>query len=55
MVEDVVALPEHVPAATYSLDVAILSEDGSSAHVDLAIEGRRADRWYPVSKLTIHN
>ena len=54
-VEDIVALPEHVPAATYSLDVAILTQDGSSAHVDLAIEGRRVDRWYPVSKLTIRN
>jgi len=37
------------------LDVAILTQDGSSAHVDLAIEGRRADRWYLVSKLTIRN
>jgi len=37
------------------LDVAILTQDGSSAHVDLAIQGRRADRWYPVSKLTIRN
>ena len=54
-VEDIVALPPQVPAATYSLDVAILTQDGSSAHVDLAIEGRRADRWYPVSKLTIRN
>ena len=54
-VEDIVALPEHVPAATYSLDVAILTQDGSSAHVDLAIEGKRADRWYPVSKVTIRN
>jgi hypothetical protein len=54
-VEDIVTVPDHVPAATYSLDVAILTQDGSSAHVDLAIEGKRADRWYPVSKLTIRN
>ena len=54
-VDDIVALPEQVPAATYSLDVAILTRDGSSAQVDLAIEGRRADRWYPVSKITIRN
>jgi len=52
-VEDQVAVSEQVPPATYSLDVAILTEDGSSAHVELAIEGERADRWYPVSTITI--
>jgi len=48
-----VAVSEQVPPATYSLDVAILTEDGSSAHVELAIEGKRADWWYPVSTITI--
>jgi Domain of unknown function (DUF4832)/Beta-galactosidase len=54
-VEDLVAIPDNVPAATYSLDVAILSQDGRSAHVDLAIAGKRRDRWYPVSTLAIRN
>jgi hypothetical protein len=54
-VQDIVTVPAQVPAAIYSLDVAILSEDGRSAHVDLAIAGKRPDRWYPVSKLTIRN
>jgi len=54
-VESIVAVSHQVPAATYSLDVAILTQDGSSAHVELAISGKRADRWYPVSKLTIRN
>jgi hypothetical protein len=52
-VTDIMTVPEQVPAATYSMDVAILTQDGSSAHVDLAIEGKRADRWYPVSTITI--
>ena len=52
-VEDIVTVPGDVPAGIYSLDVAILSKKSGSAHVDLAIEGRRTDRWYPVSKLTI--
>jgi len=52
-VQDTVAVPTKVPTAIYSLDVAILSKDRRSAHVDLAIEGKRPDRWYPVSKLTI--
>jgi len=53
VVEDVETVPEQVPAGTYSLDVAILTEDCRSAHVDLAIEGKRADRWYPISSVTI--
>jgi len=54
-VQDSVAVPDHVPATIYSLDVAILTQNGSSAHIDLAIEGKRPDSWYPVSKLTIRN
>jgi len=54
-VEDSVKVPDKVPPATYSLDVAILTTDHSSAHVDLAIKGKRPDRWYPASRLTIRN
>jgi len=54
-VHDIVRVPGQVPAAVYSLDVAILTTDHSAAHVDLAIEGKRTDRWYSVSKLTIRN
>ena len=51
-VEDVLEIPEDVPAATYSFDVAILSVDGKTAHVELAIAGKRPDKWYPV--LQVH-
>ena len=51
--EDRVVVPETIPAGSYTLDVAILSEDGRSAFVELAIEGKRADRWYAVSRLEI--
>jgi hypothetical protein len=54
-VNDIVVVPDQVPGAIYSLDVAILTRDGSSAHVDLAIGGKRTDRWYPVSTLAIRN
>jgi len=53
--EDVVVVPAGVPEATYNLDVAILSEDGKTAHVELAIEGKRPDKWYPISKVNIIN
>jgi hypothetical protein len=53
-VEDVVAIPQEVPAGIYDLDVAILSEDGRAAVVRLGIAGGREDRWYPVSKVIVH-
>ncbi len=53
LVADTVVVPGTVPPGSYALDVAILSEDGRSAHVDLAIEGKRPDRWYPVSYIAI--
>jgi hypothetical protein len=52
-VEDASDIPEHLPAGVYQVDVAVLDEHGRSALVDLAIAGRRADRWYPISRVTI--
>jgi len=52
-VEDVELVPEHIPGGTYSLDVAILDQHGNSPNVDLAIEGKRDDRWYEVSTVTV--
>lgn len=53
VVTDTMQVPGTVSPGLYSLDVAILSEDGRLAYVDLAIEGKRDDRWYPVSQVTI--
>jgi hypothetical protein len=52
-VEDVVSLPEDVPDGSYVLDVAILDQGGHAPFVDLAIEGKRQDRWYPISTVMI--
>lgn len=52
-VQDVVPLPNDVAIGTHALDVAILTEDATQAHVLLAIEGALADRWYPVSEVLI--
>jgi len=54
-VDEVVTIPSGVPAGTYALDVAILTEDATAAHVELAIAGKRPDKWYPVSEVTIRN
>jgi hypothetical protein len=52
-VDDVVVVPAGVPPADYALDVAVLTEDGASAHVRLAISGARTDLWYPLSTVTV--
>jgi hypothetical protein len=52
-VEEVVEVPAHIPAGTYHLDVAILSEDGETAHLELGIAGKRVDKWYPISNVMI--
>ncbi len=54
-VKDIVAIPGGVPAATYSLDVAILTEDAAAAHVEIAISGKRLDKWYPVSDVSLQD
>jgi hypothetical protein len=52
-VEDAQVIPEHLPGGVYQVDVAVLDEGGRSALVDLAIAGRRTDRWYRVSTVTL--
>ncbi len=52
-IENTLVVPEGIPSGSYSIDVAIFSEDGRSAHVELAIEGKRTDRGYPVSSVRI--
>ncbi len=54
-VEETVEIPAGVLAATYTLDVGILTEDAKSAHVEIAIEGKRPDKWYSISEVTIKN
>ena len=54
-IEDVALIPADVPAGTYNLDVAILNEDGKTAHVELAFAGKLPDKWYPVSNVKIIN
>jgi hypothetical protein len=50
---DELIVPKTIRSGTYFIDVAILSEDGRSPHVDQAIEGKRTDRWYSLSNVKI--
>jgi hypothetical protein len=52
-VEDDVPLTEDVPDGSYVLDVAILDQRGHAPFVDLAVSGKRQDRWYPISTVMI--
>ena len=51
--DDRVRLPNDLAAGRYALDVAILDQAGGSPYVQLAIEGRRSDGWYALSRLEI--
>jgi len=52
-VEDALTLPEGIPEGSYALDVAILDQGARAPFVDLAISGKRPDRWYPISTVLI--
>jgi hypothetical protein len=52
-VTDRVTLPNDLPKGRYDLAVGIVGEDSTEPVVRLAIEGRAADAWYPLSKLTV--
>lgn len=55
LIQDTLTLAKDLLAGRYHLDVGVLSEDGGTAAVELAIAGKRADRWYPVSTVMIRN
>jgi uncharacterized protein (DUF779 family) len=52
-VEDLETIPDSVAPGNYFLDVAILTEDATAAHVKLAIQGVRSDGWYPISSVQV--
>jgi hypothetical protein len=49
---DTLTLPANLGPGGYVLDVGILGPDGSPA-IDLAIEGRLPDGWYPLSVIQV--
>lgn len=51
-VAEKLTLPVDLPAGSYMLSVAVV-DDASKPVVRLAIKGRSADGWYPVSKVAI--
>jgi hypothetical protein len=55
VVDEALPIPAGIPPGTYSLDVAILNEDATAAHVEIAIQGKLPDKWYQVSKVEIKN
>ena len=51
--DDLLVVPATVATGAHSLDVAVLTEDATAAHVRLAIAGARPDLWYPISTVTV--
>lgn len=51
-VSETVTLPAQTPAGSYALSVGVLGTPGIPM-VNLAIDGRDADGWYPLSSITV--
>jgi len=50
---DRVALPTDMPKGQYDLAVGIVGQDSTEPVVRLAIQGRAADGWYPLSRVIV--
>nr|MDD6334952.1 DUF4832 domain-containing protein [bacterium] len=48
-----VQVPQDVPAGEYMLELGVLNEWSDKPFVSLAIEGKTADGWYPLSTITV--
>lgn len=53
MVNDTVQLPGDLPAGEYTLSIGIVNPPADKPVVKLAIEGRDAEGWYPLSRFTV--
>jgi hypothetical protein len=52
-VEQTLALPRELAAGDYELAVAVVDPATGAPVLRLALEGRDADGWYPVSRLRV--
>jgi hypothetical protein len=52
-VADSIHLPEDLPAGTFTLSIAVVGEEKTEPVVQLGIEGRDEDGWYPLSTIAV--
>ena len=52
-VDDTIVLPKDIPAGEYALSVGVVGVDATQPVIQLGIEGRDDDGWYPVSKVEV--
>lgn len=50
---DHIFLPDDISAGTYLFDIAVVGEQTTEPVVQLGIEGRMSDGWYPLSEIEI--
>ncbi len=51
--DDGVFVPRNMPAGIYQLQISIVDRQSHEPKVNLAIEGREAEGWYPVGKIEV--
>jgi hypothetical protein len=52
-VADSIRLPDDLPSGTYKLSIGVVGEEDSEPVVQLGIEGRSEDGWYPLSTIAL--
>ena len=52
-VADSIRLPDDLSPGTYKLSVGVVGEEDTQPVVELGIEGRSEDGWYPLSTMTV--
>ena len=51
--EDTVFLPYDMPAGEYDVEIALVDNASRQPAIKLAIEGRTADGWYPLTRISV--
>ncbi len=52
-VADSIRLPDDLSPGTYKLSIAVVGENDTEPVVQLGVEGRDKDGWYPLSTMTV--
>lgn len=52
-VSDSIQLPKDIAAGTYELSIGVVGTDNDRPVVQLAIEGRDSEGWYPISQVAV--
>ncbi len=53
VVDESLYIPADLPAGVYTVEVGILDRQSGSPVIELGIEGKQQDGWYPMGSVTV--